>query len=432
MSWGNTFLTALRGIAANRLRAGLTMLGVIIGVASVIVMLALGNGARVAVDANFSYLGADTIAVASRYDPADENNKTVAKPKPLTHEDGLTIRQDIDQVRLVDMSVTASTRVRYGRNALDMGVTGTTPDGFTQVIQNATLQPEGWPEQKPFTVADFIGRGRFFSSSEVTGTVPVCVLGAGTADELFEGENPIGQNMRVGQINCVVIGELVKLETVDPAQRYQSRPNDILYMPISAVVENFFDQEPSVMMAVHVKDTAKIDTARQAITALLRKRHAIERDANNVYQDDFTMTTRKDLLGAQQEAARTFSILLAAMAAVSLLVGGIGIVNVMLVSVSERTSEIGIRLAIGAQPRDIVLQFLLESVLISADGGVFGMALGVFIVPLAATLNQGVAVLDPGSLPLAFGVALITGVVFGLYPAARAARLNPIEALRYE
>ena len=335
MSFGNTFLTALRGIASNRLRAGLTTLGVIIGVASVIVMLALGNGARMAVDANFSYLGADTIQVMKRYFPEDENKLSTAKP--LTYADGLAIRQDIDQVRLVDMSVTASARVRYGRNALDMGVTGTTPDGFIQVVQSATLQPVGWPEQKPVSAADFIDRGRFFNSSEVTGDVPVCALGAGTADELFEGENPIGQNVRVGRINCVVIGELVRLETVDPAQRYQANPNDVLYMPISTVVQNFFDQEPSVIMSVHVKDAAKIDTASQAVATLLHKRHAIQRDANNVYRDDFTMTTREELLGAQQEAARTFSILLAAMAAVSLLVGGIGIVNMMLVSVSERT-----------------------------------------------------------------------------------------------
>jgi putative ABC transport system permease protein len=144
------------------------------------------------------------------------------------------------------------------------------------------------------------------------------------------------------------------------------------------------------------------------------------------------MTTRKDILGAQQEAARTFSLLLAAMAVVSLVVGGIGIMNVMLVTVTERTREIGIRLAVGARPGDIILQFLLEAVLISAAGGLFGMAVGIFTIPLAASFNQGIALLAPDSLPLALGVAMLTGVLFGIYPAARAARLNPIEALRYE
>jgi len=144
------------------------------------------------------------------------------------------------------------------------------------------------------------------------------------------------------------------------------------------------------------------------------------------------MTTRQDILGAQQQAARTFSSLLAAMAVVSLAVGGIGIMNVMLVSVTERTREIGVRLAVGARPQDIVSQFLLEAVLISGFGGVLGIALGVLSIPLASNFNQGVALLDPQSIPLAFGVALLTGLAFGLYPALRAARLDPIEALRYE
>jgi putative ABC transport system permease protein len=226
---------------------------------------------------------------------------------------------------------------------------------------------------------------------------------------------------------------LAELELSDPSQRYKgNNPNATFYLPISLVARNFYKDEPSVTMTVHVKDVGAIEAAKRAIGDLLRQRHVIEKDEKGASLDDFKMTTRKDVLGAQQEAARTFSLLLAAMAVVSLVVGGIGIVNVMLVSVSERTQEIGIRLAVGAQPADIVVQFLLEAVLISAAGGVTGMAIGIFCVPLAATLNQGVARLDPGSLPLAFGVAVLTGVVFGLYPAAHAAQLNPIEALRHE
>jgi putative ABC transport system permease protein len=172
--------------------------------------------------------------------------------------------------------------------------------------------------------------------------------------------------------------------------------------------------------------------AREAISSFLRRRHDIDKDEIGEWKDDFEMTTRQDLLGAQQEAARTFSFLLAAMATVSLVVGGIGIMNVMLVSVTERTREIGVRLAVGARPQDIIAQFLLEAVLISAFGGLLGIAVGVLIIPLVANLNQGVALLAPGSIPLAFGVALLIGLVFGLYPAVRASRLDPIEALRYE
>ena len=175
-----------------------------------------------------------------------------------------------------------------------------------------------------------------------------------------------------------------------------------------------------------------MEEAKRQVAIYLRGRHGVEQDEEGEWQDDFHLTTKQDILGAQQEAARTFSLLLIALAVVSLVVGGIGIMNVMLVSVGERTREIGIRLAVGARQRDVVAQFLLEAVMLSAAGGLLGIAPGTLAIPVAAVLNQGMAVLDPGSIPLAFGVALFTGVVFGLYPALRAARLDPVEALRYE
>ena len=203
-------------------------------------------------------------------------------------------------------------------------------------------------------------------------------------------------------------------------------------MPISTVIQTLYEEEPSVYMVVHVTDASRIEAAKEEITKFLRERHQIEQDADGNYQDDFDMTTRNDILGQQQEAARTFSLLLAAMATVSLVVGGIGLMNVMMVSITERTREIGVRLAVGARQKDIVRQFLLEAILISASGGLAGIVLGILAIPLAAALNQGVALLYPGSVPLAFGVAVLIGIVFGLYPAVRAARLDPIEALRYE
>ncbi len=203
-------------------------------------------------------------------------------------------------------------------------------------------------------------------------------------------------------------------------------------MPISAMIQLLYEEEPSVYMVAHVTDASRIDEAKEQITAYLREKHQIEQDAEGNYQDDFDMLTRDDILGQQQEAAQTFSILLAAMATVSLLVGGIGIMNVMLVSVTERTREIGVRMAVGARQRDIVSQFLFESILISASGGLAGIVLGILAIPFAAALNQGVALLFPGSIPLAFGVALFIGIAFGLYPAMRASQLDPIEALRYE
>jgi putative ABC transport system permease protein len=225
---------------------------------------------------------------------------------------------------------------------------------------------------------------------------------------------------------------LVELESTDVQERYRSDANEGLLMPISTVIQTLYEEEPSVYMVAHVTDANRIDEAQEQITDYLRGHHQIEQDADGNYLDDFDMLTRNDILGQQQEAAQTFSLLLAAMATVSLIVGGIGIMNVMLVSVTERTREIGVRLAVGARQRDIVSQFLLESIFISASGGLAGIVVGIFAIPLAAALNQGVALLYSGSIPLAFGVAVLIGIVFGLYPAIRASRLDPIEALRYE
>ena len=206
----------------------------------------------------------------------------------------------------------------------------------------------------------------------------------------------------------------------------------MLYLPISTAIRNLFDEEPPVRVTARATDEGRIGTAKAQVASYLRSRHGIEPDFAGEYEDDFDVTTRQDILGAQQESARTFSLLLATMAVVSLIVGGIGIMNVMLVSVTERTREIGVRLAVGARQTDIAAQFLLEAVLISAVGGILGIGVGILAIPLAASLNDGVALLAPNSIPLAFVVALLAGVVFGLYPAVRASRLDPIEALRHD
>jgi putative ABC transport system permease protein len=258
------------------------------------------------------------------------------------------------------------------------------------------------------------------------------VLGYLTALDLFNGDDPVGQTIWIERTRCTVIGIMAELESTDVQQRYRSSPNEGLLMPISTAIQTLYEEEPSVYMTAHVTDASRIEEAKEQITAYLRVRHQVEQDAEGNYLDDFDMTTRNDILGQQQEAAQTFSLLLAAMAVVSLIVGGIGIMNVMLVSVTERTREIGVRLAVGAKQFDIVSQFLLEAMVISASGGLAGIIIGILAIPLAAALNQGVALLYPGSIPLAFGVAVLTGVAFGLYPALRAAQLDPIEALRYE
>ncbi len=430
MSLTDLLRTALRSVAANKLRAALTMLGVVIGVASVIAMLALGNGARAAVDATFASLGANQIQIGQRFSMQDgEFNPS---GKTLTYSEGLDIPANALLIERVEMSVGKTLKARFGRSSIEIGAIGTTADVFEGIVSGGDVQPVGWTAGASLSANAFIADGRFFNTDEVYAGAPVCVLGYQTALDLFSGDNPVGQPIWIDRTRCTVIGVMVELESTDLEDRYRSDPNESLMMPISTMIQELYEEEPSVYMTAHVTDANRIDEAKEQITSYLREKHQIEQDTDGNYQDDFDMTTRNDILGQQQEAARTFSLLLAAMATVSLVVGGIGIMNVMLVSVTERTREIGVRLAVGAKQKDIVSQFLLESILISASGGFVGIVLGIFAIPLAAALNQGVALLYPGSIPLAFGVALLIGVVFGLYPALRASQLDPIEALRYE
>jgi putative ABC transport system permease protein len=430
MTVTNLLRTAWRGALANKLRAALTMFGIVIGVDSVIVMLALGNGARAAVDTNFRWLGSDEVRISMRQ--VLRNGQLVPAGKPLVYEDGLGMAAAVPLVNWVDMSVGGPGRVRYGRNVGQVIFQGVTADALRSLLSGGQVEPAHWPADRLFTAPDFIGEGRFFTPAEVLESADVCVLAWRTARDLFEGDNPLGETAWINRRPCAVIGVLIELVPSDPQQRYTSQVNDGIYLPISTAVKNLFSAEPAVQIGAHVKDSSQMRQAQAAIAAYLRGRHAVEKDEQGVYQDDFDQTTRDDVMGAQLAAARTFSLLLVAMAVVSLVVGGIGIMNVMLVSVSERTREIGIRLAVGAQPLDVVSQFLLEAVLISAAGGVAGSVAGILTIPLAASLNQGVALLEPGSIPLALGVALLTGIVFGIYPALRAAQLDPIEALRYE
>ena len=430
MSLADLIRTSLRGVSANKLRAALTMLGIIIGVASVIAMLALGNGARAAVDARFRFLGANQVQISAMM--AIDDEQFVSAGKNLTYEDGLLMPSEVELVGSVDMSIGAAAKARFRRATLDINISGITANALERIVSAGEVQPVDRQDGEALTIESFLAGGRFFTPGEVLENGPVCVLGSQTATDLFGGDDPLGQTIWVNRNRCEVIGVLAELEHVDESQRYRSNPNLNLFMPISTVIQMFYEEEPSIQITAFVKDESRMDEAKVQIRDYLRRRHEIQPDENGDYQDDFNLTTRKDILGAQQEAANTFSLLLAAMAVVSLIVGGIGIMNVMLVSVTERTREIGVRMAVGAHPRDIILQFLLEAILISIGGGLLGVLVGIVSIPVAASLNSGMALLEPGSIPIALLVSVVVGILFGIYPALRAARLDPIEALRYE
>jgi putative ABC transport system permease protein len=299
------------------------------------------------------------------------------------------------------------------------------------LVTGGQVQPVDWPDDQTLNTADLFAQGSFFDTEAALADADVCVLGWQLARDLFEGDDPLGEMILVNRERCLVIGVLAELEATDPQLRQQVEVNEVLVMPIGAAIQNLYDEAPSITITAHVSDESRMEEARAQVTTYLRERHEIEKDEEGSWLDDFSMTTKREILGASQEAAQTFSVLLIALAVVSLVVGGIGIMNVMLVSVTERTREIGIRLAVGARQRDVVGQFLLEAVMLSAAGGLLGISLGALAIPAAAALNQGRALLDPSSVPLAFGVALLTGMGFGLYPALRASRLDPVEALRH-
>lgn len=426
----NTVRTALQGIRSNMLRSALTMLGIIIGVASVITMLALGNGARQEVESSFRFLGSDEMQIGM--DQVFKDGEMQPKGKLLSYVDGLNMVEQVDLVDHVEMVVNGYGKARYGRFVADVAVTGAMADALPSLMQAANLQPIGQISTEDIGTETFLADGRFFSPLEVAAGADVCVLAWDTAQELFSGDDPLGETIWLNRHRCQIIGVLHQMESLSVEDRFDADINRGIYMPISTAVNQLFEEEPAVAMMAHVRDESQMEAAKAQVQAYLRGQHQITADSEGNYNDDFYVTTRQDVLGTRLAAARTFSLLLAAMATVSLLVGGIGIMNVMLVSVTERTREIGVRTAVGAQRRDLVLHFLLEATLISAMGGLLGVAVGILSIPLVAQLNNSQAVLQPDSIPLSFGVALLTGMLFGLYPAVRAAYLNPMEALRYE
>ncbi len=421
MSIGNTFKTAWEGIMLNKLRSFLTTLGIIIGVAAVIIMLAVSAGAEAEIADQINGLGANLLMVTpfrafGGVRGAGGGGPGGAGGGPggpggntnFVYEDVAAIEKGIDGVAGVSVEQNTSQDVRWNSTTLTgVSIVGTTQDFLT--------------------VRDYrVATGRFFNAAETDGAERVAVLGHGIATDLFGELDPIGQQIRIGSTRFGVIGVMAEQGVVG------STDNDgRIYIPVTVVFKRFASNRIGGnqvrMILVKAQNQQELPTVSAAITTLMSNRRGADPTAPN-----FSVNSQQDIVNARGATTAAFRNLLAWVAGVSLVVGGIGIMNIMLVSVTERTREIGLRQALGARPRDVQLQFLLEAVMLSLVGGLAGVLAGVGGSYIFGQLGGMRTQLVPMSLPLAFLASATVGIFFGYYPATQAARLDPIDALRRE
>lgn len=410
MSWWECLRMARRALSTNRLRSFLTMLGIIVGVGSVITMVSLGSGAQTQIAEQIRSLGANVLMI----EPGARQDGAVRAPAgsryTLIEGDAAAIA-GLPQIRAASPSVRGSAQIIRANRNWNTTVNGTTSEMF--LIREWSLT-----------------RGRSFSPGEETGAGRAAILGATVARELFGDADPIGGEVRINSTPFDVIGVLAE-KGMSGAGRNQ---DDVVFVPISTAKLRLIGTAGSAnrdaVDYILAKATSEADlpAASASISALLRQRHRLPPGQ----PDDFTVTNPAEAMALQNAATRTFAWLLASVASVSLVVGGISIMNIMLVSVTERTREIGLRLALGARRRDVRNQFLLEAVMLCLLGGVLGVAAGVGAAMLVAGLAGWPVFLGLDALLLALGFAAAVGVFFGWYPAAKAARLDPVQALRAE
>lgn len=399
---------AWEAILKNKVRSFLTMLGIIIGVAAVIIMVAISAGTEATIQEQITSLGSNLVFVQSAMMRGGPGQPPTGG---LVFDDAAAIQDGVDGVTAVVVEQNSSETVKFGDVLLEeIEILGTTT---------------GFPSVRDVEVAD----GRYFNQQDIDRKSKVAVLGANIAEELFGNASPIGQYVTVGSTKLAVIGVFAEKGMVGNTD-YDSR----LYLPITVVFQKF---TPSMfarimgdsirMIYVEVDPEASLDDIILQINLLLAKRHEVTLD-----EADFTVTTQQDVISTRESTTAAFRSLLAWVAGVSLIVGGIGIMNIMLVSVTERTREIGIRQSVGATPADIRMQFLTEALMLSVLGGLIGAAVGIGGAFIFGAVSDMRTVISPSSILLAFGSAAIVGAFFGYYPANQAAQLDPIEALRYE
>ncbi|HEY8073146.1 MAG TPA: ABC transporter permease [Labilithrix sp.] len=408
----NPFVTlriALRAILRNKMRAFLTTLGIIIGVGAVIAMMAIGAGAKAQVEAAFQAMGTNILIILPGSTSSGGSFGGFGSMPTLTWDDLAAIKAEVTTVRAVAPQLRSNQSLVSEETNWTTSVTGTTPEYF---------DIRSWPTEQ----------GNVFSQGDVDAGSKVVVLGATVVDRLFgPSANPVGQTVRVGNTPFAVVGVLAKKGQSPTGQDY----DDAAFIPVTTFahrIQGGLGKFMTGTIYVQAAGPNDIPRALSDIKTLLRDRHHLAPGQD----DDFSIRNLSEIAGAQQQGTDTMTTLLASVAAVSLLVGGIGIMNIMLVSVTERTREIGIRMAIGAKPRSILLQFLIEALVLSVAGGIIGVALGVGTASWLAGRFHWPMAIQVDVIAVSVGFSALVGIVFGLYPARKASQLDPIDALRYE
>ena len=410
MTYHDSIFAAIKAIRVNVLRSVLTALGIIIGVAAVIIMIAVGAGAQSQVDNLIKSLGSNLVLVLPGTTTSGGARGARGSRPTLTEDDAIAIQNEIDTAQVAAPVVRGSGQLIYGNQNWSTVIYGVTPE---------------FKEAKEWKMKD----GRWFSRDEVRSAAKVALVGKTIIENVFEGVDPVGEIIRVKRIPFTIIGTLApKGET--PMGTDQ---DDTVIVPLSTAKKRLLGGRRlsgKLVRTIWVKSyTAEgVDESVRAMTELLRQRHRIQPGQ----PDDFYVRNLSQILQARADSSRVMTLLLAAVASVSLVVGGIGIMNIMLVSVTERTREIGLRMAVGAKGIDILLQFLIEAVTLSLIGGFIGVILGLMGSVGIAEIGGWPAIIQIESVFLAFGFAATVGIFFGFYPAKKAAMLDPIEALRYE
>lgn len=399
---------AWHAMGANRLRTFLTMLGMVIGVGAVVLMMAIGQGAEAAVKRSINAMGSHLFVVLSGPPNMGGARSATGNAPSLNVKDANAI-EDLDGVIGVAPVTMGKAQIVFGSNNWNTDIIGTTP---------SYLDVRSW----------YLTDGYAFSDSDIRSATRVALIGKTVAENIFgEDIDPVGKTIRIKQSPFVVLGVLdSKGQTLDGRDQ-----DDTIIVPLTTAQRKLFgNQLPGSVrqIIVQAESDKAMNMVEEGLNSLLNQRHNIREGADS----DFSVRNLTAIANSAAETTRTMSLLLGAIASVSLLVGGIGIMNIMLVSVTERTREIGIRMAIGARQRDILMQFLLEAIMISIVGCLIGIGIGVVGAILVSTFTQAEVIVSSNSVIIAFSVAASIGVFFGFYPARKAAKLNPIEALRYQ